>query len=103
MSVMKRMRDITAATLNDMLEKSEDPVRLIDHYLAAQCEQIIQSEKLYQQLANHTHNLRKQYFQAEELKVKREEQAVLALKAGEEQVARLALQDKVTQEDKSGQ
>ena len=49
MSLFRRMRDITVATLNEHLERSEDPVRLIDQYLAAQREQLQQSERLYQQ------------------------------------------------------
>jgi phage shock protein A len=33
MGVMKRVRDISAAAFNGKLERSEDPVRLIDRYL----------------------------------------------------------------------
>ncbi|ANE45112.1 phage-shock protein [Paenibacillus swuensis] len=103
MSVMKRMRDVTLATFNDMLEKSEDPVRLIDQYLTAQSDQIIESEKVYSQLSQHVGQLRQQYLQAEQLKTKREDQAKLALKAGEDHLARIALQEKVLQEERSGQ
>ena len=100
MSVIRRVRDITIATLNEMLEQSEDPVRLIDEYLAAQRDQIIQTEKLLQQMINHAHSLRRQVEAAEQLKQKREHQAMVALKAGEEHVARLALQEKMQQEEK---
>jgi phage shock protein A len=100
---MRRFRDITLATFNDMLEKSEDPVRLIDQYLTVQCEQIMESEKIYQQLANHVQQLKHQYLQAEQLMNKREDQAKTALKAGEEQLARIALQEKVMHEERSEQ
>jgi phage shock protein A len=103
MSLIRRMRDITAATLNEMLEQAEDPVRLIDNYLSAQREQIQQSEKLYQQAIHHAQSLRLQYLTAEQLKEKREQQAMMALKAGEEEVARLALQEKMLQEEKGKQ
>lgn len=103
MSIVRRMRDITVASLNDMLEKSEDPVKLIDQYLLAQHEQIRQLEQLYQQCVNHRQSLKQQYLQAESLREKREKQASLALQAGEEQLARLALEEKLLQEERSNQ
>jgi phage shock protein A len=103
MSLIRRMRDITAATINERLERSEDPVRLIDQYLIAQREQLVQSERLYQQCVTHAATLRQQYLTALETKEKREQQALLALKAGEEQIARIVLQEKLQAEEKSDQ
>ena len=103
MSLFRRMRDITVATLNEHLERSEDPVRLIDQYLAAQREQLQQSERLYQQCVSHAASLRQQYLTALETKEKREHQALLALKAGEEHMARIVLQEKLQAEEKSEQ
>jgi phage shock protein A len=103
MSLIRRMRDITAATINERLERSEDPVRLIDQYLIAQREQLQQSERLYQQCVSHAAALRQQYLTALETKEKREHQAILALKAGEEQMARIVLQEKLLAEEKSEQ
>jgi len=101
MSLGKRIRDISVASLNEMLESSEDPVRLIDNYLAAQSEQIRSSEKLLSQCLSHAQSVRQMYLTADQLKAKREQQALLALKAGEDQVARLALQEKLQQEELS--
>lgn len=103
MSIFRRMRDISVATLNEMLEQAEDPVRLIDRYLYTQKEQIVESERLYQQCANHAQSLRQQYVTAEQYKEKREQQALIALKAGEEEVARIALQEKLLHEEKANQ
>lgn len=103
MSLIRRVRDITVATLNEHLERAEDPVRLIDQYLASQREQLHQSERLYQQCVTHAAALRQQYLTALETKEKREHQALLALKAGEEQMARLVLQEKLQAEEKSEQ
>lgn len=99
MSIWNRMRDITVATLNDKLEQSEDPVRLIDGYLDSVREQIRESERLLNQCASHTNTVRQKYVAAKAMRDKREEQAILALKAGEEEIARLALQDKLIQEE----
>jgi phage shock protein A len=103
MSLLRRMRDMTAATFNEKLERSEDPVRMIDQYLASQREQIQQAEKLHQQCVQHAQSLRAQYVGAEQWRDKREQQAILALRAGEENTARLALQDKMLHEQKCEQ
>lgn len=101
MSISKRLRDISVATLNEMLESSEDPVRLIDKYLAAQAEQIRSTERLLSQCLAHSQSVRQQYLMADQLKQKREQQAMLALRAGEDEVARLAMQEKMQQEEMS--
>lgn len=101
MSILRRMRDISVATLNELLEQSEDPIRLIDRYLYEQREQLQESEKLYRQCLTHAQSLRQQYLNAEEMRQKREQQALLALKAGEDDMARLALHEKLHFEEKS--
>jgi phage shock protein A len=102
MSVVKRVRDMTVASLNDRLEKSEDPVRVIDQFLWSTHQEIVQSEGLHRQYAAHTEHLHRQWKDAEQWMVKREQQAVTALKANEENVAKLALQDKVIHEERAG-
>lgn len=101
MSIIKRMRDISVATLNEMLEQSEDPIRLIDRYLFEQREHLQESENLYRQCLAHAQSLRQQYLNADEMKQKREQQALLALKAGEDDMARLALHEKMYFEEKA--
>jgi len=103
MSIIRRVRDITAATLNDRLEKAEDPVRLIDQFLWSTREEIIQCEKLYQQYSAHSNHLKAQWLQAEQHKEKREQQAMTALKAGEEHLARIALLEKQSAEERAVQ
>lgn len=103
MSIMRRVRDMTVATLNERLEKAEDPVKLIDQFLWSTREEIIQAEKLYQQYAGHGNHLKTQWLQAEQLKEKREQQAIIALKAGEDHVARMALMEKASSEERASQ
>ncbi|MEC0369493.1 PspA/IM30 family protein [Paenibacillus chibensis] len=100
MSVFRRVRDITAANLNERLEQSQDPVRLIDQFLATTRDDIVEAEKLVQQSTAHMRQLKQQVDQAESMKNKREEQALLALKAGEDHLAKLALQEKIIYEEK---
>jgi len=103
MSVFRRVRDITAANLNERLEQSQDPVRLIDQFLATTRDDIVEAEKLVQQSSAHMRQLKQQVDQAESMKSKREEQALLALKAGEDHLAKLALQEKIIYEEKLDQ
>ncbi|UVI31355.1 PspA/IM30 family protein [Paenibacillus spongiae] len=103
MSIIRRVRDITVATLNERLEKAEDPVKLIDQFLWSTREDIIGAERLYQQYSAHGNNLKSQWLQAEQLKEKREQQAMTALKAGEEHMARIALHEKAASEERSAQ
>jgi len=101
MSVLRRVRDMSLATLNDRLEKSEDPVRVIDQFLWSTHQEIVQSEQLQRQYAAHTDNLYRQWKDAEHWMNKREEQALTALRAGEEHAAKLALQDKIAHEERA--
>ncbi|MBD2847165.1 PspA/IM30 family protein [Paenibacillus sp. IB182496] len=103
MSLIRRVRDITIATLNERLEKAEDPVRLIDQFLWGTREEIIQAERLYQQYASHGGHLKQQWLQAEQQSEKREQQAMLALKADEENVARMALREKSSYDQHAAQ
>ncbi|MCU6712003.1 PspA/IM30 family protein [Paenibacillus sp. J5C_2022] len=103
MSIVRRIRDITVATLNERLEKAEDPVRMIDQFLWSTREEIIAAEKLYQQYMNHSGQLKSQWLSAEQQRERREQQAYTALKAGEESLARMALHEKASCEERSTQ
>ncbi|WP_174811078.1 PspA/IM30 family protein [Paenibacillus alvei] len=98
--ILKRVRDITMATLNERLDKVEDPVRLIDQFLMRTRHDINEADRLYQQYVMHANQMRNQMNQAQELCSRREQQAMLALKAGEEFAAKIALQEKMMHEDK---
>ncbi|HZG84530.1 PspA/IM30 family protein [Paenibacillus sp.] len=100
MSLMRRVRDLTVATLNDRLENAQDPIRVIDGFLREMMEAIRETEALHRQCAAHTASVRAQFLQSDALARKREEQALLALRAGEDSVARAALAEKVIEEEK---
>jgi len=100
MSLMKRFRDLTAATLNDRLEHAQDPLRVIDGFLREMADAIRQTEELHRQCAAHTAHLRTNYLNADATARKRESQAILAVKAGEDGVARAALAEKALEEEK---
>ncbi|MFK4473809.1 phage shock protein A [Paenibacillus sp. RC73] len=103
MSVFRRMRDITVATFNEHLEQSQEPIQLIDQFLYNTREDIAEAEKLHQQYAVHTRQMKQQLDHAVSMQIKREEQALLALKADEEHIAKLALQEKMLYAEKEEQ
>lgn len=103
MSVFRRVRDITVANLNERLEQSQDPVRLIDQFLIETRQEIMEAEKLHHQYSGHTKQLKSQVDQARAMSGKREEQALLAVKAGEDHLAKLALQEKMLYDEKIDQ
>lgn len=103
MNMFKRLRDITVATLNEKLEQSQDPVKLIDQFLLDTRQEISAAEQLHNNISQHTRQLKQQVDKASTMRQKREEQAMLALKAEEEDLARMALQEKVMYEEKENQ
>ena len=100
MSITRRVRDLTAATLNERLESAQDPLRVIDSFLWDMAKAIKETEALLRQCTAHTANVRAQYLQADAMVRTRENQAVLAVKAGEDAVARVALAEKALEEEK---
>ncbi len=103
MNMFKRIRDITVATLNEKLEQSQDPVKLIDQFLLDTRHEIAEAEQLHHNISQHTRQLKHHVEKASAMRQKREEQALLALKAEEEELARMALQEKVMYEEKETQ
>lgn len=100
MSVFKRVRDITMSNLNALLDKAEDPVKMLEQYLIDMEEEITNAETgVVKQIAL-VKKLEKQLNEARELAAKREEQAMQALEKGKEDLARRALEDKRNHQQK---
>ncbi|WP_407270641.1 PspA/IM30 family protein [Radiobacillus sp. PE A8.2] len=90
----KRLSTIVTSELNKALDKAEDPVKLLDQYMREMAADIREAETaVSKQIANEK-VLKKKYDDAEGLAKKRETQAVQALEAGNEDLARRALEDK---------
>ena len=94
MSIFKRIRDITLATINDLIDRSEDPVKMLNQYIRDMEDEIAEAEVAVAKQIAVEKKLLHQYEEAAEMVQKREEQAMKALAAGNEDLARRALQDK---------
>ncbi|MFD3445602.1 PspA/IM30 family protein [Microbacteriaceae bacterium 4G12] len=100
MGIFKRIRNIFVADVHETLDKLENPMSMLKQYLRETEEQIAKSQ---QSLAQQFY-LEKRYeamiAQAEEIIAKRTRQAELAVSRDEDNMAQLALQDKITNEKK---
>nr|WP_304214358.1 PspA/IM30 family protein [Fredinandcohnia onubensis] len=100
MGVIKRVKRVFVADLHDMVDKMENPVSLIKQYLREVEEQIEKGKEALRQ----QYVVEKKYelliTDAEQIISKRVRQAKLALSKGEEDIAKIALQEKVLTEKK---
>jgi phage shock protein A len=98
----KRMKTVVGSELNAMLDKAEDPVKMLDQFMREMEADIRDAEAaVAKQIANEK-MLQKKYEDAEKMASKRQEQAVKALEAENEDLARRALEDKKTYQSQAG-
>ncbi|MEW9699708.1 PspA/IM30 family protein [Paenibacillus sp. SI8] len=94
MGIFKRLRDMTMASVNDLLDKAEDPVKMLNQFLRDMEEDILEAETAVAKQIAIEKKFKQQYEESEEMVTKRSEQALKALEQGNEELARRALQDK---------
>ncbi|WP_379969402.1 PspA/IM30 family protein [Ectobacillus sp. sgz5001026] len=100
MGLFRRVKDLVTADVHDVIDKLENPVVMLKQYMRDVEEQIGKAqhaladqlfmEKKYETLVE----------EAEAIVAKRVRQAQLAVDRGEDEVAQVALQEKITQEKK---
>ncbi len=100
MALFKRIRDITAASVNDILDKAEDPVKMINQFLRDMEEDIAEAEVSVAKQIAIEKRFKEQRDEAAVLVQKRADQAQKALEMSNEDLARRALQDKHEQQDR---
>ncbi|MEX2460281.1 MAG: PspA/IM30 family protein [Paenibacillaceae bacterium] len=94
MGIFKRLRDLTAASINDLLDKAEDPVKMLNQFLRDMEEDIMEAESAVAKQIAVEKKFKLQVEEAQEMVQKRQEQAVKALEQNNEDLARRALEDK---------
>ncbi|MCI0183245.1 MAG: PspA/IM30 family protein [Acidibacillus sp.] len=101
MALFKRIRDITAASVNDILDKAEDPVKMVNQFLRDMESDINEAEGAVAKEIAVEKRFLEQRNEALAIVAKRQEQAEKALVLGNEDLARKALQDKKEQQEKA--
>lgn len=100
MGVFKRIKDITKASVNELLDKVEDPVVMLNQYLRDMEEEIRDAEvTVAKQMANER-RMKQRLDEAVRVASQREIQAEAALKNGQEEIARKLLEEKIHYDQK---
>ncbi|MGE6402996.1 PspA/IM30 family protein [Bacillus cereus] len=101
MGILKRIKNIVVADVHQTLDKIEKPVSMLKQYLRETEQQITKAEKAL----SHQYYLEKKYealiSETDTLIAKRTRQAELAVSREEDQMAQLALQEKIVSEKKA--
>ncbi|WP_128895165.1 PspA/IM30 family protein [Longirhabdus pacifica] len=101
MGIFKRIRDISSAAINDVIDKAEDPVKMVSQYIRDMEDDIAEAEIAVAKQIAVEKKLKHQAEEAQEMVDKRMEQAKKALASGNEDLARRALEDKKEHEQKA--
>ncbi|RKN65486.1 PspA/IM30 family protein [Paenibacillus ginsengarvi] len=100
MGVFKRIKDMTKASVHELLDKVEDPVVMLNQYIRDMEEEIAQAEvTVARQIANER-KLLERLNESIRLSADREAKAAEALKKGNEAIARQALEEKLYYDQK---
>lgn len=90
----KRMKTVVSSELNAMIDRAEDPVKMLDQFLRDMGEDIREAEQaVAKQIANEK-MLKRKVNDTQALVDRRQEQAEKAVEAGNDDLARRALQDR---------
>jgi phage shock protein A len=100
MGVFQRISDMTKASVHDVLDKVEDPILMLNQYLRDMEEEIAQAEvTVAKQIANER-KIKHRVDEMARLSEDRESKAAEALKNGQEEGAKQALEEKLHYDDK---
>jgi phage shock protein A len=91
----KRIKTVVSSELYSMIEKAEDPEKMLDQYIREMGNEIREVEHVTAKMIAEEKLLNKKVCDVKELLEKREQQALKALEVGNEDLARRALEDKV--------
>lgn len=100
MSLFKRLRDLTLSNVFALIDKAEDPVKMTDQYIRDMQQDLEEAEKAVAAQIALEIKFKKLYEDQVELVKKRDEQAHIAAKAKNVELARRALEEKKAAEHK---
>ncbi|HEY8528813.1 MAG TPA: PspA/IM30 family protein [Paenibacillaceae bacterium] len=95
MGVFQRVKDLTRASIHDLLDRLEDPVVMLNQYLRDMEKEIRDAEVTVARQMAAERRLKQRLDDAVRLSAEREMQAEQSLRAGNEPLARKLLEEKV--------
>ncbi|MCM2676694.1 PspA/IM30 family protein [Alkalicoccobacillus plakortidis] len=93
-----RVRTIVSSELNSLLNKAEDPGKMLDQFIVDMKNDISEVEAAVAKQIASEKLLKKQLDESTQAVTKREEQAMVALESGDEDLARRVLEEKTKQQ-----
>lgn len=102
MGVFQRVKDLTKASIHDLLDKIEDPIVMLNQYLRDMEIEIHDAEVTVAKQIAAERRLKQRLDEALKLAVDREAQAEHALRSGNEALARKLLEQKVQFDKQAG-
>lgn len=101
MGVFQRIKDMTKASVNELLDKVEDPIVMLNQYLRDMEEEIEKAEvTVAKQFANER-KLKHRLDEMQRLSIDRQSKAETALKNEQEELAKKALEEKIYYDEKT--
>lgn len=100
MGVFTRMKDMTKASIHEVLDKIEDPIVMLNQYLRDMEQEIAQAEVTVARQIASERKLKQRLEESVRLVADREAKASTAIKNGQEGIARQAVEEKLYHEDK---
>lgn len=100
MGIFNRLKNIATAEINGLLDQVEDPINMLNQYVREMEEEISKGEHALANQIFLEKRQRESILSIEEVIAKRTRQAQLAVDQEEDQIAKLALQDKLIHEEK---
>ncbi|WP_281889601.1 PspA/IM30 family protein [Paenibacillus sp. YYML68] len=100
MGVFSRLKDMTKASMHELLDKVEDPIIMLNQYIRDMEEEIAKAEVTVARQMASERKLKERLEEAIRLTAQYEAQAAEALKSGQELAARQALEQKLHYEAK---
>jgi len=94
MSIFGRLGTLLKANINDMITKAEDPQKVLNQLVMDMQEQLIESKKMVAVAIADEKRLKKQLDEQIRLSQEWEKKAMMAIRAGNDELARQALQRK---------
>jgi phage shock protein A len=103
MNIFKRVKDMTKASVHELLDRMEDPVVMLNQYLRDMEAEIHQAEvTVAKQMANER-RMKQQLDEAVRSAADREAKAETAIRSGQEDLARRLLEEKIYFDQKTAE
>ncbi|WP_221566743.1 PspA/IM30 family protein [Alkalihalobacillus sp. TS-13] len=92
--LFKRVKTVVNSELNSLIDKAEDPIKVVEQYLREMASDIQEAEKATAKIMAEEKLLKLKWKETQSMVKKREEQAIRALQEDNEDLAKRALEDK---------